>query len=649
MIHEKEKKQTKQRCYTGWAMEAYPEMSEEEMAFHIERQVKEGANILWIGHNNPGEVNKEKVEPGLSYAVYEAYIDKNDPRHEDAVAMIEAQYRMLKVCRRVGVPVVFPVGYQIQMGERWNIENLEHLRRHFSGEVIDWGGISATFLSPKYQEDITRYYRWVIEHFVEPYKDIILMINLADEPFGGDYSHWAKEEFHRRYGITISEAYEMGNEGLVKIGEFQSRYIVDYAIWSADRWNELYPGIPTTMSFCGHHGREENHMPDICGLFKDTLPHFHPTFDVYPRDGSFQDPITEPDVTMLIIFLRQIGYLSALYQKPYWLWTTGNSWGLGQNSSDKGNISDALANQFYAISTAVAQGGDLRGTVIWNYNVKSQGLYNDTNPIVYDPDELFVKNTRFLSWLRGYLGEKNLQTPGEAALVLPREYGYRKIGKSKRCVWVKCYGLNNLHTLAKQAENFIVTESLEEVIEYDQKFPHSLRCIIFLSDAEERLSPETIGRFKQYISEKISDSTLPYLIFPTGVAEQLQLSNDSKIKLHLIEFPGEPEEISPEFWERHLSPLLSNPETLPLYRAGLNEIRMVYNLSKKEQKISLQDLAGKKIYALDLSGDPKIKLELTMENTSEGDLRIAHHCIAIAFNKETSEEDISKLLEKPKV
>jgi len=638
--------QDKDKHYTGWAMEAYPEMSEQEMAFHIERQLKEGANIVWIGHNNPGEVDKDKVEPGLSYAVYEAYTDPTDPRHDDAVALVEAQERMLRVCRQLGVPVVFPVGYQIQMGERWNRENPEHLRRNYSGEIIDWGGMSASFLSPKYQEDITKFYRWVIEHFVEPFTDIILMINLADEPFGGDYSRWAKEEFHRRYGITVSEAFKMGNEGIRKLGEFQSRYIVDYACWSAERWHELYPAIPTTMSFCGHHGREENHMPDISALFKDTPPHFQPTFDVYPRDGSFTHPITEPDITMLVIFLRQIGYLSALHQKPYWVWTTGNSWGLGQNSPDKGNITDALANQFYAVSTAVAQGGELRGVVIWNYNVKSQGLYNDTNPIVYDPDELFVKNTRFLSWLRGYLGQEELRTPAEAALVLPREFGYRKIGESKRCVWVRCYGLHNLHPLAKQADNFIVTTSLDEVIDYDREHPHSLKCIIFLSDNEERLPHQTIARFNQYVAEKIANSALPYLFFPAGIAEQLQLREKSGVESYLVELPDLPEEIPSRFWERHLTPLLSSPDTSPLYVVGLNEIKMLYNLSKKEQELGLKNAPGKKVYELDLSGSLKRRVEITPQNALERGIRIAHHCIAMTFNKDISERDPAIFLKK---
>ena len=74
----------------GWAVEAYPEMTAAEMEAVVRSMVRAGANVVWVGHNNPGEVDPGKVEPGLSYAVYEAYQDPSDPRHETSVAMIQA-------------------------------------------------------------------------------------------------------------------------------------------------------------------------------------------------------------------------------------------------------------------------------------------------------------------------------------------------------------------------------------------------------------------------------------------------------------------------------------------------------------------------------------------------------------------------------
>jgi hypothetical protein len=67
--------------YAGWATEAYPQDSVDKMEEMVARQRAAGANIVWLGHNNPGEVNAQGPEPGLSYAIYEALQDENDPRN----------------------------------------------------------------------------------------------------------------------------------------------------------------------------------------------------------------------------------------------------------------------------------------------------------------------------------------------------------------------------------------------------------------------------------------------------------------------------------------------------------------------------------------------------------------------------------------
>ena len=173
----------------------------------MRRLVEHGANVVWIGHNNPGEVDAAKVEPGLSYAVYEAYADPADPRHADAVAIVEAQRRMLDACRAVGVQAVLPVGYQIQMGQRWNEEHPADLRRDADGQPLDiyGGGVSASFYAPSYRRDIETYYRWIDAEFARPYADVLLMLNLADEPIGGDYSAHAEAEFRRQHGFGFDD------------------------------------------------------------------------------------------------------------------------------------------------------------------------------------------------------------------------------------------------------------------------------------------------------------------------------------------------------------------------------------------------------------------------------------------------------------
>jgi hypothetical protein len=186
--------------YVGWAVEAYPELSAVEMQDIVRRMADAGANLVWIGHNNPGIVDPDKVEPGLSYAVYEAYRDPTDARHQAAVAVVEAQHRMLAACRAVGVKAVLPVGYQIQMGRVWNENHPGDLRLYAGGEPLEiyGGGVSASFYAPSYRRAIEEYYRWVDDELVQPYADVLLMLNLADEPIGGDYSHHAEAEFQRR-------------------------------------------------------------------------------------------------------------------------------------------------------------------------------------------------------------------------------------------------------------------------------------------------------------------------------------------------------------------------------------------------------------------------------------------------------------------
>ena len=96
----------KAKFFTGWAMDVYPHMSERDIAYHVKRQLDEGANFVWIGHNNPGEVDEHKVEPALSYAVYEAYTNPHHPKHNDAKKIIAAQNRILNYCLNIRIKIL---------------------------------------------------------------------------------------------------------------------------------------------------------------------------------------------------------------------------------------------------------------------------------------------------------------------------------------------------------------------------------------------------------------------------------------------------------------------------------------------------------------------------------------------------------------
>ncbi len=487
--------------FVGWAAVAYPGDSSATYRAMVERQLAAGANFIWIGHNNPGVAERDKDEPGLSYAIYEEATDPAAPHHEDAKAILDAQLRFLKVCKQLAVPVVLPVGYQMQMGKGWEARHPEHLRRDAEGQLIDWGGKSASFYSPVYREDILRYYRWVVESVVEPYRDIIRLVNLADEPFGGDYSEPAEAAFKQLHGYGFTEVGD-DPERQRALGEFQSNMVVEYARWSAERWHALCPDIPTTMSFCGFHGREENLMPTVVDLFRSTPPHFEITFDLYPRDGPLTHPITEDDITALWIFLTQLGGLSNRYNKPLWMWPTGNSWGTGQASQDKGYISDALANHYYDIDLAVAAGGRLKGIAVWNYNIKNQGLYHDPNETTWDPDEMFERVSATFAEVYPVMRQslrEPLRPTLHLALYAPPEPGFLRLGRSRACVArlgepeTRPYDFTALELLARCETRFAVVADLGEL-------PASCRSLIALPETAEELPQAAQEALKAWLS-----------------------------------------------------------------------------------------------------------------------------------------------------
>ncbi len=383
---------------TGWAMDAYPGDSVATLAAEMARQVAAGADIVWLGHNNPGDVGLTKGEPALSYAVWAAYSDAKSPLHAAAAAMIQAQMNALAAAKKLGVQVVLPVGYQIQMGQDWNTAHPGDLRRDAKGNIYQHGGESAAFQSPEYQKDITAYYRWVDATFVRSYQDTILMLNLADEPADGDYSTWADQAFRASHGYGLRDA---GNNSArqLAVGRFEADYIADYEVWSAGRWQTIDPSVKVTMSFCGGYGRYQHEGPDLEAVFQEAPANFVVTFDAYPRDGLYNTPLREGDLISLFAELRTLGYYAAHYNRPLWLWSTGNSWGLNGASDDPGDIADAVANAVYDVQLAM-QGGRLDGLAVWNYNIKGQGLFNDTHALDYDPNQMFARISAVFPLLR---------------------------------------------------------------------------------------------------------------------------------------------------------------------------------------------------------------------------------------------------------
>jgi hypothetical protein len=436
--------------YAGWATEAYPSLSAATMQQIVARQRNAGANVVWIGHNNPGEVNAQVAEPGLSYAVYEALQDEADPRNADARAIVAAQERMLQAVRAQGLKAVFPVGYQSQMGSPWSAAHPDALRMESRGGVDRTTAVvNASFYSPDYRDDIRRYYEWVNAQFVRPYRDTILMLNLADEPSGGDYSVWAEAEFTVRNGYGFAD---VGDDAarIARLGEFQSNYIAEYAAWSASQWAELQPDLPTTMSFEGATARVHFQLPLVEAVFSRTPATFYPTFDAYPRDGPPEAALDDVELIRLFTLVRSLGHYSARYSRPFWLWSTANSWGLAQASPQPANVADAVANAYYLALLARQTGGWLQGIAVWNYNVVGQGLYNDTNRTTYDPDAMFARVSESLPRIRQILAAPAGAT--RVLLLAPNGFPFRLLGAT-RMVDPFAFRSYEFHRLAVFARN----------------------------------------------------------------------------------------------------------------------------------------------------------------------------------------------------
>src|SRR5688572_30621846 len=92
----------------GWAYTAVPGARIEEMVVDLTRMKQLGCNVVYLGHNNPGDANADKFEPGLSFAVYYA-LREHTPSEPSAFRMYQAIVLALEAAKRVGLEVVLPI------------------------------------------------------------------------------------------------------------------------------------------------------------------------------------------------------------------------------------------------------------------------------------------------------------------------------------------------------------------------------------------------------------------------------------------------------------------------------------------------------------------------------------------------------------
>jgi hypothetical protein len=404
----------------GWAYSAVSGVSLEGMMADLARMKAQGCNVVYLGHNNPGDANADKLEPGLSFAVYYA-LREHTPSEASAFRIFQAITIALEASRRVGIEVVLPIAYQIQMGPEWNEQYPDQLRRDSHGDRMDhWeSGETASPYSARYRADILEYYRWVNSRLLQGNPQVIA-VNLGSEPMGSDFSDPARQEFSSRTGLDLDEADDLER------GAFLSTVLADYANWSATAWQQVNPGVRSMMDF--HIQRDTPFFPDFEAIFGRTPAAFIFSEDTHLYDLPDGAPTDPSEINLLYGMVRTLGWLSRVYAKPLLLWTAANAWGL----SDEGDpLQEALLNLEIVAEVSRAVGGHLGMIMAWGWNLRGQGVYRDEGFFDrVDPDVFVEQIGRALVARRDTLARTGQAIPSQVIYV-PREVLLRRVGAQR--------------------------------------------------------------------------------------------------------------------------------------------------------------------------------------------------------------------------
>lgn len=221
-------------------------------------------------------------------------------------------------------------------------------------------------------------------------------------------------------------------------------------------------------------------MPNVEALFRETPPNFRPTFDAYLHDYLPYEPMTEAEVGALILFARTLGYYSQKYQREFWLWSAGNSWGLANyGSSNPGGISDALANGYLLALAARSTGGQLRGLAVWNYNIHDQGLYGGPET-EYNRDEMFTRvSGAFADWRRLMVAPAGQVS---TVLLLTDKAAHTRLGTTRNAVFDTPLNFDELIPFARQDVAAVVVGALPTL--------ETIKTVLVLDPTPKTLSLE---------------------------------------------------------------------------------------------------------------------------------------------------------------
>lgn len=412
----------------GWAYSPYPHYPLSRMVRDFRQMQDLGMNIVYMGHiNNPANLAAGlPTEPGMGFPVYDE-LRQRGPGLRVAEQLWRGVLNFLEASSKVGLPVVFPIDYQIQMGKLWNDRNFNHLRvdpnkPETSFRMEHWGsGFTASPYSPQLRSDKTAYYQWLSETILRHFPNISAL-NLGDEPMGGDYSDWAKSTFEEKYGIPFDQAEPQHR------GKFQAGVLADYAEWAASFWMKLWPDLKTMMTF--HIQRETPLFPSFERVYQLTPPNFVFSFDshYHDRPAEAANPINDQDRQLLTQMVRQHGWYSQTYHRPLMLWTSANGWGLGHSYEVLGGgLDHARENLRIVGDLTKVSGGRIAMIMAWGWNINNQGAYEYAGQRSYQPEQMIETVSAGLRARRDHLSDQ-LPSQPNTVIHIPANRIYQEVG-----------------------------------------------------------------------------------------------------------------------------------------------------------------------------------------------------------------------------
>jgi hypothetical protein len=145
-----------------------------------------------------------------------------------------------------------------------------------------------------------------------------------------------------------------------------------------------------------------------------------------------------------------------------------------------------------ALALLVRQGGgNLQGIAYWNYNVREQGLYNDTHQTVYDPEAMFERVSAVLPTLR-YLMFSTPSQP-EVLILSPPARSHEQIGAARASILLEVQPYGRLSILAKEGVNTAVVSALEG---WDLE---GVRVIVALSPSAAHFSGSDLDLLHEFL------------------------------------------------------------------------------------------------------------------------------------------------------